>query len=97
MQSIDELLTSLSLEEKVAQLSCAGRCYELTELAGDEADVDALLRRFPHGVGQLGRPSMGRNADDAKRLTTQLQTAFRDRTRAGIGILFNEEGVHGLM
>ncbi|MDJ0499120.1 MAG: glycoside hydrolase family 3 N-terminal domain-containing protein [Acidimicrobiia bacterium] len=97
MQSIDELLTSLSLEEKVAQLSCAGRCYELAEVAGDEPDLDALLNRFPHGVGQLGRPSMGRSRDGTERLTTQLQAAFRDRTRAGIGILFNEEGVHGLM
>lgn len=97
MQSIDDVLASLSLEEKVAQLSCAGRCYELTELAGDEADIDALLDRFPHGVGQLGRPSLGRSRDAAKELTTRLQVAFRDRSEAGIGVLFNEEGIHGLM
>ena len=97
MHSIDEILASLSIEEKVAQLWCGGRCYELTELSGDEVDIDALLARFPHGVGQLGRPSTGRSLDAAKRLTSLLQAAFRKRTRAGIGILFNEEGIHGLM
>lgn len=97
MRSIDEILASLSLEEKVAQLSCGGRCYELPELAGDEADIDGLLQRFPHGVGQLGRPSMKRSRAAAQQLTAQLQEEFCKRTRAAIGLLFNEEGVHGLM
>ncbi len=97
MRSIDEILASLSLEEKVAQLSCGGRCYELPELSGGSVDVEALLVRFPYGTGQLGRPSVGRDQTAARQLTTAVQTAIREGTRAGIGVLFNEEGVHGVM
>jgi beta-glucosidase len=97
VRSIDEILASLSLEEKVAQLSCGGRCYELPEFSDDDVDVESLVVRFPHGTGQLGRPSLGRDQDAAHQVTTAAQSAMRERTTAGIGVLFNEEGVHGLM
>jgi len=97
---IDAILTILSLEEKVAQLSCAARCYEVDELRPDtseEPDITTFLGRFPHGIGQLGRPSVGRTATDTLALTLRIQQEVQSRTTGGIGVLFNEEGVHGLM
>ena len=97
MGTIDDVLASLSLEEKVAQLSCAGRCYEMSEFGDDTVDIDDLVTRFPYGIGQLGRPSPGRTRAATQRLTTSVQTAMSQRAPGGIGVLFNEEGVHGLM
>ncbi|RZV46049.1 MAG: beta-glucosidase [Acidimicrobiales bacterium] len=97
---IDALLATLSLEEKVAQLSCAARCYEVDELRPDadrEPDATAFIERFPHGIGQLGRPSVGRTPTDTLALTSRVQQEVQSRTTGGIGVLFNEEGVHGLM
>lgn len=99
MIDVDALIGEMSLEEKVAQLSCAARAYDLPEVigAGAELDVDRFIGRFPHGVGQIGRPSVGRSAEEAAALTNSLQIVLRERTRHGFGALLNEEGVHGLM
>lgn len=92
---IDELMATLSLEEKVAQISCGGRVYEMDIFDGCPLDEAALLELFPHGTGQLGRPSLGRDADTTRAVTEAIQRFLRSQT--GIPALFNEEGVHGLM
>lgn len=97
MTRIEDLLSSLSLEQKVAQLSAGGRVYEMDYFSDGEFDEEAFVRRFPHGTGQLGRPSLTRRLDETSALTTQVQEVLRDRTTTGLPALFNEEGVHGLM
>ncbi len=95
MDDVTRVLGEMTLEQKVAQLSCGGRFNEMPGIAGDTLDSDALLAEFPNGVGQFGRPSVGRDADSTYTLTSAVQEAL---TNAGHPrALFNEEGVHGLM
>ncbi len=97
--AIDELLASMTLQEKVAQLSCGGRAYEMPEVftPGGTFDDRAFAARFPDGVGQIGRINVRRGADDARDLAAAINRTLATRTRHGIGALFNEEGLHGLM
>ncbi|CAN5519593.1 glycoside hydrolase family 3 N-terminal domain-containing protein [soil metagenome] len=96
---VEALLAGMTLAEKVAQLSCGGRAYEMADLLNDEGalDVDAFIARFPHGVGQIGRINVDRSGPDATRLAAAIQRVLTEHTRTGIGALANEEGVHGLM
>lgn len=97
VSTVDSLLASLSFEEKVAQISCGGRVYEMDCFHGERIDEAAFLDRFPHGTGQLGRPSLGREPEATRAVTGQIQNLLRKKTSSGIPALFNEEGVHGLM
>jgi len=95
MVDLDGLLNSLSLEEKVAQLSCGGRLYEMPDVVAGSLDTAEFAARFPDGTGQLGRPSVGRDADTTFTLTSAIQHTLEARSH--LPALFNEEGVHGLM
>ncbi|MDJ0664875.1 MAG: glycoside hydrolase family 3 N-terminal domain-containing protein [Acidimicrobiia bacterium] len=91
------LLDQMTLEEKVAQLSCIARVPDaawLKDAPPAEAAAD-LVRRYPHGVGQVGRPSHHLSPAAAAELTNAIQQALATQTRLGIPALFNEEGVHG--
>lgn len=90
---------AMTLDEKVAQLSCITRAPEAAWLldSDNRLDVEALLERHPDGIGQLGRPSQRLAPAAAVRLTNDVQDALAMRTRLGIGALFNEEGIHGHM
>ena len=95
--AVERVLAGLSPTEMVAQLSCMGRAYELPDVFGEELDVPAFLALVPHGTGQVGRVALRRGPAAARRCADDVQRALRDGTRAGIGALLNEEGVHGLM
>jgi beta-glucosidase len=98
-ERVDVLLASMDLEQKVAQLSCGGRAYEMPGIVEPDGrlDEDAFAAAFPHGVGQIGRVNLGRDAEVARDLAIAIDGTLATRTRHGIGALFNEEGVHGLM
>ncbi|MDX2343454.1 MAG: hypothetical protein QNL12_06885, partial [Acidimicrobiia bacterium] len=53
------MIADMTLDEKVAQLSCMARVSEVQWLTDEEGHLDSaeLLRRHPPGLGQLGRPS----------------------------------------
>ena len=94
---VRDLVSSLTLDQKVAQLTCIGRTSEAEWLRdADVPSVDAILERHPDGVGQLGRPSQKLPPDRAAAFTGELQRRLRDRS-PHIGALFNEEGIHGHM
>ena len=100
--AVDAALGRLTLEERVAQLSCGCRAYEQPDLfptVEDDGtvDEDAFLARFPHGTGQVGRVNLRRSAAGARAVASTLQRLARERMPGGIGLLLNEEGLHGLM
>ena len=89
----------MTLDEKVAQLSCVARTPEAPWLL-DASPSDAaaeLVRRHPDGIGQLGRPSQRLDPKAAADLANAVQQALTTETRLGIRALLNEEGVHGHM
>ena len=95
-----DLLNRMTLEEKIAQLHCAGRVIEMSETLFDESGEFShakMAALFEHGLCQLGRPSQARSPRPAAELTNAIQKFLVEETRLGIPALFNEEGLHGLM
>ncbi len=107
---VDDLLSRMTLQEKIAQLSCIWQRKGEVEDAHGNFDPARASRVFPYGIGQVARPSdrVPLEANDP------LQNAFRDvpqtvafvnavqhysvdDTRLGIPTLFHGEGLHGFM
>lgn len=103
---VEDLLQRMTLEEKIAQLTCLWNRKK--EILTPKGDFDAARARksFPAGIGQIARPSDIDGGGDP------LQTPYRDarqtvalinaiqqyavkQTRLGIPVLFHEEGLHG--
>ncbi|KAB7644078.1 glycoside hydrolase family 3 N-terminal domain-containing protein [Polymorphobacter fuscus] len=110
---VKDLLGRMTLDEKVAQLitlSTTKRDIMDDRLAFDPRRADAA---YPHGIGQIARPSDRGGAATANDTTADVTGRWRPpadtiafvnagqqwarRTRLGIPILFHEEALHGLM
>jgi beta-glucosidase len=99
-ERVVDLLGRMTLEEKVAQLTCVGRAVEMIEVLFDEDGnllPEEMADLFRHGVGQLGRPAQRRSPRAGAETTNAIQKYLAEETRLGIPALFNEEGLHGLM
>jgi beta-glucosidase-like glycosyl hydrolase len=106
-QRVEDLLGRMTLEEKIAQITCVwDRKREVLTASGD-FDPTKARQVFPAGIGQIARPSDLRGSGD-----DPYQNPFRDarqtvafvnavqhyavnETRLGIPVLFHEEGLHG--
>ncbi|MEG3152270.1 glycoside hydrolase family 3 N-terminal domain-containing protein [Sphingomonas sp. ZT3P38] len=110
---VKDLLSRMTLEEKVAQMLAiwAGKADVMNGLAFDAAKATTA---FPHGLGQISRPSDKRGGPGvvnteggtgARWRTPADNIAFNNaaqhwalqRTRLGIPVLFHEEALHGFM
>src|SRR5277367_6377088 len=104
-QRIDDLLSRMTLEEKVAQLEGAWENHQFHKdpqtLFVDEKGnflperAAALLK---DGLGEMSRPSeptAGRSPRQMAEFTNAMQKWFRENTRLGIPVLFHEECLHG--
>jgi beta-glucosidase len=97
-QRAKDLLTRMTLQEKVAQMYCI---WQQKTLILDEAgkfDATKAKKHFPHGLGQVGRPSDTKGGLDAFStavLTNSIQKYFVEETRLGIPVFFHEECLHG--
>jgi len=96
-----DLLSRMTLEEKVAQMLCAWRRKPET-LVNERGEFDLAKARanFGHGngLGQVGRPSDaggGRTARQMAELTNAIQRFFVEESRLGIPVIFHEECLHG--
>lgn len=91
---VEDLLSRMTLEEKVAQL-----CGDLPmELAMDGMpDTEQLRKKFPHGHGRLTQYSTMGLADPMRiaRLTNVLQKYFVEETRLGIPVALQTENLCG--
>lgn len=101
-QRVADLLSRMTLEEKVAQLEGAWQNRENVKDAAllfvDESGnflptrAQALLR---NGLGEMSRPSEKRGPREMAEFTNRLQRWMKENTRLGIPILFHEECLHG--
>jgi beta-glucosidase len=99
-ERVADLLSRMTLEEKVAQIYCHGREIEMVGTLLDEDGnlvPQLMAQRFRHGVGQIGRPGQRRSPGAGAELTNAIQRHLAENTRLGIPALFNQEGLHGLM
>jgi beta-glucosidase len=98
---VKDLLSRMTLKEKVAQMLCIWQQKSSTLV--DEKGRFDLQKARTHfkdrlGLGQVGRPSDaggGRNAREMAELTNAIQKFFIENTRLGIPVIFHEECLHG--
>ena len=99
---VEDLLSRMTLEEKIAQLTSA---MERTVNSSDPKSslVDAKGAFQPEraavlikdGIGQISRPSGMRGPRQMAEFTNSIQKWTKENTRLGIPILFHEECLHG--
>ena len=105
-QRVEDLLSRMTLEEKVAQIITTWDSKGDIQSNGDVFDPAKASTRFPNGIGQIARPSdrMGpssprvvprRNIEDSVQYVIDAQKWAMEQTRLGIPILFHEESLHG--
>ncbi|HEX3913313.1 MAG TPA: glycoside hydrolase family 3 N-terminal domain-containing protein [Steroidobacteraceae bacterium] len=103
---VDDLLSRMSLEEKVAQMQSIWQAKSGVFDANRELDPKKMAQNYPDGIGQFARPSdavgpasprliPGRGVRATVRLVNALQHYAAEHTRLGIPIMFHEEGLHG--
>ncbi|MCY3635550.1 MAG: glycoside hydrolase family 3 C-terminal domain-containing protein [bacterium] len=93
---VADLLGSMTLKEKVAQLGTVW----LTALVQDETfDADHAAEALADGIGQVTRigASTGLLADESAKLGNDIQQVLVERTRLGIPAVIHEEGVGGFL
>ena len=98
---VSDLLSRMTLDEKVAQMTCVWR--EKAQTLVDEQGVfDPAKAQIHfghgHGIGQVGRPSdagPGLGARGQAELTNAIQRFFVEKSRLGIPVVFHEECLHG--
>ncbi len=95
-QRVADLLSRMTLEEKIAQLSIYH--METNNVPAEKIGLDETVRAaLQHGVGALGRPGLHSPARDTAEWTNAFQKYMRENTRLGIPAFFVDEALHGLM
>jgi len=105
-QRVEDLLARMTLEEKVAQILTIWDSKAQIQGDGDRFDPAKAAARFPHGIGQIARPSdragpasprkvPRRGIAESVQYVIDAQKWAMSQTRLGIPILFHEESLHG--
>jgi beta-glucosidase len=103
---VEDLLSRMTLEEKVAQMLSIWENKAEVFDARMEFDPAKMATKYPNSVGTFARPSDAtgptsprvarrRDVKATIRLVNALQKYATTHTRLGIPILFHEEGLHG--
>ena len=101
-QRVADLLSRMTLEEKVAQMEGA---WENKNFHKDPQTmfVDEKGNFLPEraavlmkdGLGQISRPSEGRGPREMAEFTNTVQKWMKEHTRLGIPVMFHDECLHG--
>ncbi len=91
-----DLLSRMSLEEKVAQMSIFHMMTNIL-VDGDMELDEATREELANGIGGLGRPGQHAGARKTALVTNAFQNYLRKHTRLGIPAFFLDEALHGLM
>lgn len=93
---VDDLLSRMTLEEKVAQMLCLWSAKrQITDAKGNFDPVKAP-EWFRVGIGRIERPSDGHGARAQAEFTNAVQKWVKENTRLGIPVIFHDEALHGL-
>ncbi|MEJ5260646.1 MAG: glycoside hydrolase family 3 N-terminal domain-containing protein [Anaerohalosphaeraceae bacterium] len=98
---VQDLLSRMTLEEKVAQMLCVWN-EKKTTLLNEKGEFDPDKAKASYregfGLGQVGRPSDaggGTTPRQTAELTNAIQKFFIENSRLGIPVVFHEECLHG--
>jgi len=84
-QRVQDLLSRMTLEEKIAQLGC---------LLGE---LDLEKQVGPKSIGGLGCTLRSLTAKEAAQRLNRIQNFFMEKTRLGIPVIMHDEALHGLV
>src|SRR6266566_4292658 len=93
---IDDLLSRMTLEEKVGQMLCLWQGKRAITDRDGRFDPSRAPKWFRIGVGRIERPGEGHGARAEAEYTNAIQRWVKEHTRLGIPVLFHEEALHGL-
>lgn len=103
---VADLLSRMTLEEKVAQLQSLWDDKNKLLDAEGRFVAEKAQREIPHGIGHIARPSdhwqrgtagvdPNRTARETVELVNAIQRFHLEETRLGIPAMMHEEGLHG--
>jgi beta-glucosidase len=94
---VDDLLSRMTLQEKVAQMLCIWNAKrQITDVKG-RFDPARAPEWFKVGIGRIERPSDNHGARAQAEYTNAIQKWVKENTRLGIPVIFHDEALHGLM
>jgi beta-glucosidase len=96
-QRVDDLLSRMTLEEKIAQMLSLHQSKATFTTDNGEFDPENPNRWFEVGIGRIERPQENHSAREEAEYTNAIQRWVKENTRLGIPVLFHEEGLHGVM
>jgi beta-glucosidase len=69
-QRVDDLLSRMTLEEKVAQMQGVWQTKDLIQDDKGQFSADAAMKNFPNGIGQISRPGdrVGTKVDNQQKI-----------------------------
>jgi beta-glucosidase len=92
----EDLLSRMTLDEKVAQLKAA---LPMTALDGDHVNYEKLESIARHGLGRMPQFTMAslKSAKEIARIYNDIQRYMVEKTRLGIPIITQVECLNGVM
>jgi beta-glucosidase len=100
---VADLLSRMTLEEKVAQLTCLWgarpQVNPQTDFATDRGDFDPskAAEVMKHGIGQIARQRERKDAREGATFANAVQKWLLENTRLGIPAILHDEILHGHM
>lgn len=93
-QRVENLLALMTLDEKLAQLSCL---WSTAFVSTGSFDPNIVTEKMPHGIGQVTRigASTGLHPQQSAAFMNAIQQAVVERTRLGIPVIVHEESTGG--
>lgn len=93
---VDDLLATMTVEEKVAQLTAVGLPNLMTD---GKVDTQLLQEHLQHGIGHVSQLTMlgPEDAHELVELRNAIQRHLVQETRLGIPAMFHAEALSGLM
>jgi beta-glucosidase len=91
---VENLLSLMTLDEKLAQLGCT---WSTSFVSQGAFDPEAVARQIPHGIGQVTRigASTGLHPRESAAFLNAIQKVAIERTRLGIPVIVHEEAAGG--
>jgi beta-glucosidase len=91
-----DLLSRMTLEEKIAQMSIFHKMTNVLQDGDLELD-EATRAQLANGIGGLGRPGQHAGSRETALAINAFQKYLLEHTRLGIPAFFIDEALHGLM
>ena len=91
---VENLLALMTLDEKLAQLSCI---WSTAFVSTGSFDSNPFAEKMPHGIGQVTRigASTGLHPQESAAFMNAIQRVAVERTRLGIPVIVHEESTGG--